>query len=149
MKKRYFAIAALLTFVLGGASAQSAVGVGEQVTSESAIESGKSYVLQQQATGFPYIADAGTYYSVPNSGSTATENCVYQFISNGDGTWKIKNVYTGKYWGVPVYNQAIAPANEAAAGKWSLNFSSGIAYPTAPDAQNEVRGLDRDRKSVV
>lgn len=130
MKKRIFAIIALLTLVLGGASAQSAVGVGEQVTSESAIQEGVSYILQQQATGSPYIADAGTYYSVPNSGSTATENCVYQFISNGDGTWNIKNVYTGKYWGIPVNGQDLQPADEASAGVWSLNFNNGVAYPT-------------------
>ena|GEM_PF-1049959 len=148
MKKRIFAIAALLTLVLGGASAQSAVGVGEQVTSESAIQEGVSYILQQQATGFPYIADAGTYYSVPNSGSTATEACVYQFISNGDGTWKIKSVYTGKYWGIPVNGQDLQPADEASAGVWSLNFNNGVAYPTAPDAGGETRGLDRSSQRL-
>ena len=147
MKKRIFAIIALLTFVLGGASAQSAVGVGEQVTSESAIQEGVSYVLQSQAANVPYIADMGTYYAIPNN-NPAKEDCVYQFISNGDGTWKIKSVYTGKYWGVPVYNQAIAPANEAAAGKWSLNFNNGDAYPTAPDAGGETRGLDRSSSKL-
>ncbi len=147
MKKRIFAIIALLTFVLGGASAQSAVGVGEQVTSESAIQEGVSYVLQSQAANVPYIADMGTYYAIPNN-NPAKEDCVYQFISNGDGTWKIKSVYTGKYWGVPVYNQAIAPADEAAAGKWSLNFNNGVAYPTAPDAGGETRGLDRSSSKL-
>ena len=122
--------------------AQSAVGVGAQVTSESDIEIGKSYVLQSQAANTPYIADAGSYYNIPNN-NPAKEDCVYQFIPNGDGTWKIKSVYTEKYWGVPVYNQALAPAEESAAGAWSLNFNSGIAYPTASDANNVTRGLDR------
>jgi len=103
--------------------------------------------LQSQAANVPYIADMGTYYAIPNN-NPAKEDCVYQFISNGDGTWKIKSVYTGKYWGVPVYNQAIAPADETAAGKWSLNFNNGVAYPTAPDAGNVVRGLDRSSSKL-
>ena len=128
---------------VGGAFSQSEVGVGAQVTSESAVESGKSYILQSQATGNPYIVDAGTYYSLPNSGNTATEASVYQLISNGDGTWKIKSAYTGKYWGVPIHGQDLVPSSELSAGAWSLNFNSGIAYPTAPDADGVVRGLDR------
>ncbi|MBR6456727.1 MAG: exo-alpha-sialidase, partial [Prevotella sp.] len=147
MKK--FLTTILLSFtVIGGVFAQSAVNVSTQVTSEDAIESGKSYVLQSQAAGLPYIADAGTYYSVPNSGSTATEACVYEFISNGDGTWKIKSKYTEKYWGVPVNGQDLMPADEASAGAWSLNFSSGIAYPTAPDAGGTTRGLDRSSQKL-
>ncbi|MBR6455821.1 MAG: exo-alpha-sialidase [Prevotella sp.] len=146
MKRKLFATIALLTCALS-ISAQSAVGVGAQVTSESDIEIGKSYVLQSQAANTPYIADAGSYYNIPNN-NPAKEDCVYQFIPNGDGTWKIKSVYTGRYWGVPVYNQALAPAEESAAGAWSLNFSSGIAYPTAPDANNETRGLDRSSQRL-
>ena len=133
---------------VGGAFSQSEVGVGAQVTSESAVESGKSYILQSQASGNPYIVDAGTYYSLPNSGNTATEASVYQLISNGDGTWKIKSAYTGKYWGVPIYGQDLVPSSELSAGAWSLNFNSGIAYPTAPDADGVVRGLDRSSQHL-
>ena len=135
--------------MIGGVFAQSDVNVGAQVTSESSIESGKGYILQQQASGTPYIADAETYYSVPNSGSTATEACVYEFISNGDGTWKIKNKYTGKYWGVPTYNAAIVPTDEASAGVWTLNFGAdGTARPTAPDAGGETRAIDRSSQKL-
>ena len=148
--KKFLATILLSFTVIGGVFAQSAVNVGEQVTSESAIESGKGYILQQQAANVPYIADAGTYYSVPNSGSTATEACIYEFISNGDGTWKIKSKYTGKYWGVPVYDQAIVPADEAAAGAWTLTFNSdGTVNPTAPDAGGETRAIDRSSQKLV
>ena len=149
MKK--FLTTILLSFsMMGGVFAQSAVNVGAQVTSENAIESGKGYILQQQANGTPYIADAGTYYSVPNSGSTSTEACIYEFISNGDGTWKIKSKYTGKYWGVPVYDQAIEPVDEAAAGKWTLTFNTdGTVSPTAPDAEGETRAIDRSSQKLV
>ena len=142
-KTKLFLSVLLTLFFVGGAYSQSAVNVGTQVTSESSIESGKSYVLQSQASGTPYIADAGSYYSIPASGGSATEACVYQFVSNGDGTWKIKSSYTGKYWGIPVSGEDLKPSNEVAAGEWKLNFSSGTAYPTAPDADGVTRGLDR------
>ena len=148
MKRKLFATIAFLACALT-ISAQKSVEIGYQITSEDAIEEGMSYVLQSQAvnnTGAPlsYIVDAGTYYSVPKAGNSATEAAVYQFVSNGDGTWKIKSVYSNKYWGVPVYGQDLVPtANAAEAGAWSLNYSSGIAYPSAPDAGGEPRGLDR------
>ena len=148
--KKFLATILLSFSMMGGVFAQSAVNVGAQVTSENAIESGKGYILQQQANGTPYIADAGTYYSVPNSGNTSTEACIYEFISNGDGTWKIKSKYTGKYWGVPVYNQAIEPVDEAAAGKWTLTFNTdGTVSPTAPDADGETRAIDRSSQKLV
>ncbi|MDO4950584.1 MAG: sialidase family protein [Bacteroidales bacterium] len=81
--------------------------------------------------------------------NACTEASVYYLISNGDGTWKIKNYYTNHFWGVPVYNQALASVvEETSAGVWSLNFSNGIAYPSAPDAENTVRGLDRSSSKL-
>ena len=142
----------MLLLVVGAVaqlSAQTAVTVGSQVTSESSIVSGKAYILKTGANR--YITDAGTYYDV-NDNSTAaasaSEASVFYLISNGDGTWKIKNYYTGKYWGVPTYDVALAPAEEASAGAWSLNFSSNIAYPSAPDANNATRGIDRSGGKV-
>lgn len=131
--------------------AQTAVTVGSQVTNVSNIVSGKAYILQSQAAGtgtLPYINDNGTNYDIPMS-NNCTEASVYYLISNGDGTWKIKNYYTGHFWGVPVYNQALASvADETLAGSWSLNFSNGIAYPSAPDSENTVRGLDRSSNKL-
>ena len=143
----------LLLMIMGvvGAKAQVAVTAGEQVTDVNNIVSGKAYVLQSQAAGtgtLPYINDNGTNYDISMS-NACNESSVYYLISNGDGTWKIKNYYTNHYWGVPVYNQAIASvADEASAGAWSLNFSNGIAYPSAPDAENTVRGLDRSSNKL-
>lgn len=142
----------LLFFVLLAAGigtsmkAQTAVTVGAQVTAENQIISGKAYVLKTGADR--YITDNGTNYDVPNSANSATEASVYYLISNGDGTWKIKNYYTKKYWGVPVYNSALTSVAEASAGAWSLNFSSSIAYPSAPDANSTVRGIDRSDGKV-
>ncbi|MBR0433859.1 MAG: exo-alpha-sialidase [Bacteroidaceae bacterium] len=148
-------ISALLLLAVGTTAtlfAQTAVTVGSQVTDESNIVSGKAYILQSQAAGgnttVPYINDNGTNYAIPN-GNACNESSVYYLISNGDGTWKIKNYYTNHYWGVPVYNQAIASvADEASAGTWSLNFSGGTAYPSAPDAGSTVRGLDRSSQKL-
>lgn len=143
----------LLLMIMGvvGVKAQVAVTVGEQVTDVNNIVSGKAYVLQSQASGtgtLPYINDNGTNYDIPMS-NACNESSVYYLISNGDGTWKIKNYYTNHFWGVPVYNQALASVvDEASAGAWSLNFSNGIAYPSAPDAENTVRGLDRSSNKL-
>ena len=153
MKMKKLLMMLLLLVVGAGNSvfAQTAVTVGSQVTDESNIVSGKAYILQSQAAGtgtVPYINDNGTNYDIPMS-NACNESSVYYLISNGDGTWKIKNYYTNRYWGVPVYNQAIASvADEALAGAWSLNFSNGIAYPSAPDAENTVRGLDRSSNKL-
>ncbi len=126
--------------------APAAVTVGTQVSSEEAIVSGKAYILKTGAGR--YITDNGTDYDVPNSENSSTKASVYFLIKNDDGTWKIKNYYTGKYWGIPVYDTALTPAEEASAGAWSLNFSNGVAYPSAPDANNTVRGIDRSSQKV-
>ena len=114
MKRKLFATILFSMCSLTTVFAQKAVEIGYQITSEDAIEEGMSYVLQSQAANTPYIADAGSYYNIPNN-NPAKEDCVYQFISNGNGTWKIKSVYTGKYWGIPVNAQFLAPAAESAA----------------------------------
>ena len=148
-KRQLFALLLLIVGAVLQLSAQSAVTVGSQVTSESGIVSGKAYVLKTGANR--YITDSGSYYDVNDNSSaaaSASEASVYYLISNGDGTWKIKNFYTGKYWGVPVYNTALAPSEESAAGAWSLNFSSNIAYPSAPDASSTTRGIDRSGGKV-
>ena len=145
----------LLSMVAGGMQsvyAQTAVTVGAQVTSEGDIVSGQAYVLQSQSAGtgtIPYINDNGADYDIPMN-NACTQASVYYLISNGDGTWKIKNYYTNHFWGVPVYNQALASvADDASAGVWSLNFSDGIAYPSAPDADGTTRGLDRSEEKLL
>lgn len=122
------------------------LNIGSQVTSESSITSGKIYILMTGASR--YITDNGTNYDVPNSANSATEASAYYLISNGDGTWKLKNYYTGKCWAVPVYNTALTSVAEASAGAWSLNFSGGVAYPSCPDADGTVRGIDRGSGKV-
>lgn len=131
------------------AKAQASVSMGKQITQESGIVDGGKYILQSQASGTPYITDSGTYYSVPNAGNKATTACVYYFYKNDDGTWRIKNLYTGKYWGKPVYNTALEPTVESEAGAWSLNISGGIAYPKAKDANGTVRSIDRSSQKLV
>lgn len=146
MKKLLLLFCVLLAGA-SGAWAQRTVTVGSQVTAESSIVSGRAYILKTGADR--YITDNGTKYDVPNAANSATEASVYFLIDNGDGTWKIKNYYTKNYWGVPVYNSALSSvAEEASAGAWSLNFSSSIAYPSAPDADGTTRGIDRSDGKV-
>ena len=113
-------------------AAQTAVTVGSQVTDESNIVSGKAYLLQHQGNGTntPWLEDAGTYYNCPNSAGNCNLASVWYLIDNGDGTWKIENAYTGKYWPKPTGNANLVGTDAASAGSWALNFSSGVAAPT-------------------
>lgn len=126
---------ALLSMVAGGMQsvyAQTAVTVGSQVTDASNIVSGKAYLLQHQGNGTntPWLEDAGTYYNCPNSAGNCNLASVWYLIDNGDGTWKIENAYTGKYWPKPTGNANLVGTDAASAGSWALNFSSGVAAPT-------------------
>jgi len=154
MKKSTILLTCLLLLSTGTntyLAAQNAVTVGTQVTSESGITSGKAYVLRHggNGTAMPYVVDNGTNYDVPNSQNSATEASVYYLIDNGDGTWKIKNYYTGKYWGIPVNGSDLSSvASEASAGAWSLNFSGGVTYPTALDASSATQGINRSDQKI-
>ena len=126
----------LLSMVVGGMQsvyAQTEVTVGTQVTSESQLVSGQAYVLKYIGNKkTAYVKDAGTYYQVTDYDETPTKTSVYYFISNGDGTWKLKNFSTGKYWSTIPGTSAssyITPVEEAPAGSWTLNFSANQAYP--------------------
>lgn len=128
-------------------AAQTAVTVGSQITDESQIVSGKAYVLKTGADR--YITDNGTNYDVPNNANSATDKSLYFLISNGDGTWKIRNYYTGRYWSAPTtINANISSVNENYAGAWSLNFTSGVAYPSA-QGTDFVLGLERSSQKLV
>ncbi len=145
-------IALAIVMLMGLSSsiyAQSSVGVGAQIMTEGNIVDGGKYVVQSTATGNPYITDAGTYYSIPNAGNSPTTASVYYFYSNGDGTWKLKNQATGKYFGIPVGQQELVPAIELEAGSWKLNLSNGTAHPSAPDAEGTEWYLDRMSQKLV
>ena len=153
MKDRIQKMMIALAMVMGYtavAQAQSEVSRGAQVTQESAIVSGGKYVLQSMASGTPYITDAGTYYSVPTSNNKPTTASVYYFFKNDDGTWRIRNQYTGKYWGTPVYSENLMPSIEFEAGAWTLNISGGIAFPRAKSTDGEtVLSIDRSSSKIV
>lgn len=108
------------------ATAQVAVTVGSQVTSVSNIVSGKAYLLRWQGlTGTPFALDTGgTSYGMANNNS-ASLAAVYYLIDNGDGTWKVENAYTGRYWPTPQTNgEAIAPTDAANAGSYTIAASA-------------------------
>lgn len=155
MKRIIQFLASLLLLLTGmaiNAMGQNTVTVGTQLTEESQIVSGKAYVLRHGGNGnvMPYVIDNGTNYDVPNNANSATDKSLYILIRNGNGTWKIRNYYTGRFWGVPTYNSNLASAEyESGAGSWSLNFSEGIAYPSAPDASGTSRGLNRSSEKLV
>lgn len=124
-------LTSLFLLILGAATqlnAQTAVTVGSQVTDASNIVSGKAYLLRWDGlTGTPYALDTdGGVYSMANNNS-ATLAAVYYLISDGNGTYKIENAYTGKYWPTPSSNgEFIAPTTNANAGTWTI-AASGTA----------------------
>ncbi len=144
-KRKLFAMLLLFIGAVVQLSAQSAVTVGSQVTSVDNIVSGKAYVLK---TGNAYISDNGSNYDVLNNGGTSTERTVYYLIDNGDGTWKIKNYYTKKYWSAPTTIGAdISSVDESSAGSWTLNFSGEVAYPRAMGT-TQILGLERSNQKM-
>ncbi|MBR3733685.1 MAG: exo-alpha-sialidase [Bacteroidaceae bacterium] len=132
IKKQLTMLFLLLVGVGTSLMAQTAVTAGSQVTDAASLVSGKAYLLQHQGNGnnTPWLEDAGTYYNCPNSAGNCTLASVWYLIDNGDDTWKIQNAYTGKYWPKPVGNANLVGTDEANAGNWALNFSSGVAAPT-------------------
>ena len=132
MRKLLLTILALLALGGSGAWAQRTVTAGSQVTDETNLVSGRAYLLQHQGNGnnTPWIEDADTYYNCPNSAGNRTEKSVWYLYDNGDGTWKIKNLYTNMYWPQPNGNANLVGTDEENAGRWTLNFSGGVAAPT-------------------
>ena len=132
IKKQLTMLFLLLVGVGTSLKAQTAVTAGSQVTDAASLVSGKAYLLQHQGNGnnTPWLEDAGTYYNCPNSAGNCTLASVWYLIDNGDNTWKLQNAYTGKYWPKPVGNANLVGTDEANAGNWALNFSSGVAAPT-------------------
>jgi len=125
-------------------AAQTAITVGNQVTSADDLVSGQAYVLQYTSNS-PYIEDIGDSYSAPKAGNTANVACVYYLYSENNGTWKIKNYYTGKYWPAGAEKTTMVPQNEANAGSWSLTFSdAGAVTP-----KSNGYGLDRLDPNLV
>ena len=124
-------LTSLFLLILGAATqlnAQTVVTAGSQVTDASNIVSGKAYLLRWDGlTGTPYALDTdGGVYSMANNNS-ATLAAVYYLISDGNGTYKIENAYTGKYWPTPSSNgEYIAPTTIANAGAWTI-AASGTA----------------------
>lgn len=116
----------LCLLMAASASAQSQVYDGEQVMAESEIVSGNAYLVYYVGNGNSgYMKDTGTAYTGKDD-SNPMENAEYVFTSNGDGTWSVKNAYTGKYWGKPTSsaNTYIGEDTADTAGSWTLNFQS-------------------------
>ena len=101
--------------------AQAAVTVGSQVTTEANLVSGRAYLIYYVGnSNSGYMKDTGSAYT-GNNDNTANERAVYYFIDNGDGTWQVKNYYTGKYWGTPTANANTYIGSDTG-GSWALNF---------------------------
>ena len=130
--KKLFTLLTMLLIGIGSMWAQSAVTAGSQVTDASNIVSGKAYLLQHQGNGTnrPWIEDKGTFYNCPNSAGNCNSASVWYLIDNGDGTWKIENAFTGKYWPKPTGNANLVGVDAANAGNWTLNMADGVCAPT-------------------
>ena len=104
-------------------SATAAVTAGAQITAESQLVSGQLYLIYYVGNGdSAYMKDTGTAYT-GKSENNATQNAVYRFTDNGDGTWKIQNYATGKYWGTPTENANKYMGSDTP-GAWTLNFQA-------------------------
>lgn len=99
------------------------IKAGSQITAESQLVSGQLYLIYYVGNGSPgYMKDTGSAYTGKDD-DTAALNAVYQIFSNGDGTWKVQNYATGKYWGTPTAN-ANSFIGSDTPGSWTLNFQS-------------------------
>jgi len=111
-----------------------AVAYGTQVTAESAMVSGTPYLVYYSGNGYSpgYMKDNGTAY-IGYADNTASTEAVYTFTAQGDGTWTVRNLATGNYWGTPTAAATayIGTADAASAGAWALNFqSNGTVAPS-------------------
>ena len=132
LKTLWLSLFLLMTGAVANVNAQDAVTAGSQVTDIANIVSGKAYLLQHQGNGTnaPWIEDKGTFYNCPNSAGNCNTASVWYLLDNGDGTWKIKNAYTGKFWPTPTENANLVGTDAANAGNWALNLTNGVAAPT-------------------
>ena len=106
-------------------NATATVTAGAQITAESQLVSGQLYLIYYVGNDnnqSAYVKDTGSSYT-GKADFNATQNAVYRLTSNGDGTWKIQNYATGKYWGTPTAN-ANAYMGSDTPGSWALNFQS-------------------------
>ena len=136
MKRIIQFLASLLLLLTGmaiNAMGQNTVTVGTQLTEESQIVSGKAYLVYYVGNADPdYMKDTGSAYT-DKSDNNANERAVYIFTNNGDGTWTVKNYYTGKYWGTPTAN-ANSYIGSDTGGNWALNFqANGNLAPSCND----------------
>ena len=147
-------ISALLLLAVGTTAtlfAQTAVNVGNQVTDAASLVSGQAYLIKYTSmTGTPYIYDAGTStpLQAPSTQNTPNTACVFYFISDGNGAFKIENAYTGCYWPAPTGNQRMYPTTAANAGSWAISIASGSATLTCTNG-GTTYGLDRLTPDVV
>ena len=138
----------LLLLVVGASNsvfAQTAVTVGSKVADAGDIVSGNPYLIKYTSmTGTPYIYDAGTTtpLQAPSTQNTPNTACVFYFISDGNGAYKLENAYTGNYWPAPTGNQRLYPTTAANAGSWAISITSGTATLTCENS-GTTYGLDR------
>lgn len=137
----------LLLSVIGATAcfAQEALTLGSQVNSNSLV-SGKPYLFyyvgtQTSQSCYVKASDSYDYFKANWSDQEITEEAIFYFIDNGNGTWKIKSRNSGKYFPTPEHNQYMRPTDENSAGAWTLNFIN-TAGVLAPYCGNE--GFDRN-----
>lgn len=132
-------------YVWTGGAASETVTKGTQVTSESAIVSGKPYLVYYSGNGQSgFLKDTGSAYRGFED-DNSTMNAVYVFTSNGDGTWHVQNYATGNYWGVPpTVNNTTAYIGSDTPGAWTLNFlSNGNMAPSCEDSNGTTHSWNR------
>lgn len=114
----FLIVGTLITF------ADETILQGAQVTQESDLVSGKPYILYYvgNKTGCYVKAKENNFQINEDTDKDITNEAIYYFVSNGNGTWKIQSQKTGKYFPVPNGTTTFSPVNESDAGSWTLYF---------------------------
>ena len=148
MKK--IALFTLLFFLLMGTATSFAQSLerGDQVTTESAVVSGKPYLLYYVGNNSCYVkANADyNYFKALASDLVLSDEAIYYFKKDGD-KWKIQSRKTGKYFPKPTKSTTFVPTEAADAGLWALNFQSNNNIAPSSITEGTTYSLNRSRLS--
>ena len=122
---------------------------GNQVTTEESVVDGKPYLLYYVGNNSCYVRaiEGNNYFKALAGDRVVSEDAVYYFIKDGNN-WKIQSRNTGKYFPKPTRSTTFAPAEEADAGSWLLNFLSGGNISPSAINDETTYSLNRSQTSI-
>ena len=111
--------------------------------------SGKPYLLYYVGNNSCYVKaiEGNNYFKALAADLALTDEAIYYFVVQDGGNWKIQSRKTGKYFPVPTKSTTFAPAEEADAGSWALNFQSN--GNVAPSCLNDGTTYSLNRSRII